>query len=265
MTTLAEAAVKLGARGLRVFPCWPRRKEPAIRDNLRLAACDEAIIRRFWGKQGQYNIAIACGPGSGIWVTDEDGEEGFATMSRLEAEHGKLPKTVEVVTGGGGRHLYWRWPDDVEIRNFQVRDDLPGLDVRGAGGYVLAPPSIHPSGRAYSWSVDSASEFAPAPGWLLRVATERSARRTGDGQAVAPTTPKDWEELLSREHDGSHRAAFLARVFGHFVRKYSEPAVAFAAVEALDAQWCKPPLGHDEVVRICADIASLEARRRGDE
>ena len=49
MTTLAEAAVKLGARGLRVFPCWPRRKEPAIRDNLRLAACDEAIIRRFWG------------------------------------------------------------------------------------------------------------------------------------------------------------------------------------------------------------------------
>jgi hypothetical protein len=96
------------------------------------------------------------------------------------------------------------------------------------------------------------------PDWLIRIATAR--RVAGNGQAIAPTLPKDWEALLSREHEGSHRAAFVARVFGHFVRKYCEPV---AAVDALDEQWCKPPLGRDEVVRICADIANLEAERRG--
>jgi hypothetical protein len=261
MTPLGEAAVKLGARGLRVFPCKHRGKEPAIKDNLRLAAIDPVIIRRLWGEQGQYNIGVATGPGSGIWVTDEDGEEGLATMSRLEAEHGPLPKTVEVVTGGGGRHLYWKWPENgIEIRNFQVREDLPGLDVRGAGGYVLCPPSIHPSGREYAWSVDSASAFADAPDWLLRIVTERSARRNAG--AVAPAAPKEWEELLSREHEGSHRAAFVARVFGHFARKFVEPAVAVNAVIALDLIDNKPPLGVDEVIRICNDIANREADRR---
>jgi hypothetical protein len=263
VTSLGRAAIALGAKGMRVFPCWPRKKEPAIRDNLRLAAVDETIIRRFWGEQGLYNIGVATGRASGVWVLDVDGHEGRETMRRLEAEHGPLPPTVEVITGNG-RHLYWKWPDGFDIRNFQVRNDLPGLDVRGEGGYVLAPPSIHPSGRAYAWSVDSASQFAVAPDWLTQIVTERSGRKSGNGEAVAPATPRDWQALLSQNHEGSRRANFVARVFGHFVRKFSEPAVSFAAVEALDEKWCKPPLGHDECVRICADIARLEAERRGD-
>jgi hypothetical protein len=162
MTSLADSTVKLGERGLRVFPCWPKTKTPQFKDNLKLATVEPVIIRRWWSDAREdSNIGIATGRASGIWVTDEDGDEDLATMSRLEAEHGKLPKTVEVVTGGGGRHLYWRWrPDGREIRNFQCRDDLPGFDVRGEGGFVVAPPSIHPSGRAYAWSVDSAEPMA---------------------------------------------------------------------------------------------------------
>ena len=262
MTPLGEAAVKLGARGLRVFPCKHRGKEPAIKDNLQLAAVDPVVIRRFWREQGQYNIGVATGPGSGIWVTDEDGEEGLATMSRLEAEHGKLPKTVEVVTGGGGRHLYWRWPENgVEIRNFQVRDDLPGLDVRGAGGYVLAPPSLHPSGRAYAWSADSASELAFAPDWLLRVATERSARRGGANGQSAPM-PRAWAEFMEREHEGSHRASAIAKVFGLLVRKDVPSVVALEFARMFDWEKNKDPLCEDEVKRICNDIAELDIGRR---
>jgi Bifunctional DNA primase/polymerase, N-terminal len=106
MTPLGEAALKLGAKGLRVFPCWPRRKEPAIKDNLRLAAVDEAIIRRFWGEQGTYNIGIATGRASGIWVLDIDADHGGEqTLRELEAKRGALPPTVEAITGAG-RHLY---------------------------------------------------------------------------------------------------------------------------------------------------------------
>ena len=146
MTPLGLAALKLAARGLRVFPVRADKK-PAIADNLRLAAVDDIIIGRWWSAT-DWNIGIACGSASGIWVLDVDGEEGEHTLRRLEAQHGALPPTVESITGGG-RHLFWRWPTGVEIRNSQVRADIPGLDIRGDGGYVLAPPSIHPSGRRY--------------------------------------------------------------------------------------------------------------------
>lgn len=261
MTPLGEAAVKLGTRGLRVFPCKHQGKEPAIKDNLRLAAVDPVVIRRFWGEQGQWNIGVATGRASGIWVTDEDGDEGLATMSRLEAEHGKLPPTIEVVTGGGGRHLYWRWPSNgVEIRNFQVRDDLPGLDVRGAGGYVLAPPSIHLSGREYAWSVDSASAFADAPEWLLRIVTARSARRSSNGGAAS--LPTEWAAFMQRDHEGSRRAAAIAKVFGLLVRKDVPSVVALEFARMFDREKNREPLGDADVERICNDIAELDLGRR---
>src|SRR6516162_1742789 len=105
MTPLGQAAIALGAKGLRVFPCWPRRKEPAIKDNLNLAAVDPVIIRKFWGELGQYNIGVVTGRASGIWVLDIDADhEGEQTLRELEAKHGALPATVEVITGVG-RHL----------------------------------------------------------------------------------------------------------------------------------------------------------------
>jgi hypothetical protein len=261
-TPLVEHAVRFGAKGIRVFPC--RGKEPAIRDNLRLAAVDETVIRNFWGMEGRWNIAIATGPGSGFWATDEDGEEGLATMSRLEAEHGKLPATVEVITGGGGRHLYWKWPEGVEIRNFQCRDDLPGFDVRGEGGYIIAPPSIHPlTGKPYAWSVDSADAIADAPDWLIRIATERSSSRARNDEAgIAPTLPEIWRSIVDAEHSGSHRSSAIARLFGHFVRRNVDAVLALHFAFLFDEARNTPPLGRPEVRRICDDIANREADRR---
>ena len=276
MTPLGEAALKLGAKGLRVFPCWPRRKEPAIKDNLRLAAVDEAIIRRFWGERGQYNIGVATGRASGIWVLDVDADHGGEqTLRELEAKHSVLPPTVEVVTGGDGRHLYWRWPDGVDVRNAQVRDDLPGVDWRGEGGYVLSPPSIHPSGRAYAWSVDSASEFAAAPEWLLDIVTGRKrafAGQGGDESAGAEddgeprATPSEvWRGLLDQDHEGSRREAAIARVGGLLLRRYVDPFATLGLCHALNEARCRPPLARTEVLRIVDSIADREAERRDQE
>ncbi len=255
MTPLGQAAIALGARGLRVFPCWPRKKEPAIRDNLRLAAVDETIVRRFWGEQGVYNIGVATGPGSGVWVLDIDGWRE-RTLSRLEAEHGAMPPTVEAISGAG-RHLYFRWPDGAEIRNSQDRVDIPGLDVRGDGGYVLAPPSVHPSGRAYCWSVDSASAFADAPRWLIDLA----AKDRG-GRAMNAATPGNWRSFVNEPVEGSHRGHAVARLYGLLVRKYVDPVVALDIVRMFNELRSKPPLDDPEVVRIANAIADREADRR---
>jgi len=253
---LVEHAVRLGSRGLRVFPLVGK-VPPKDFEWSKLAAKDETVIRGYFGTQGRYNIGVATGRASGVWVTDEDGDEGLATMSRLEAEHGKLPKTVEVITGGGGRHLYWRWPDGV-----QCRDDLPGFDVRGEGGYVVCPPSTHPaSGRRYAWSVDSANALADAPDWLIGIATERS-RRNGDNGDVAPTPPDAWRNLLDAEHDGSHRSSAIARLYGHFVRRNVDAVLALHFAFMFDEARNTPPLGRSEVRRICDDIADLEVERR---
>jgi len=262
MTPLGQAAVALGAKGLRVFPCWPKRKEPAIKDNLRLAAVDETI-RRWWGEQGAYNVAIATGPGSGVWVLDLDGFDDEQWLREREAEHGALPLTVEVITGKG-RHLYFRWPAGEIIRNVQDRDDFP--DVRGDGGYVLAPPSIHPSGRAYAWSVDSASEFADAPEWLLDLVTSRRKQaRDSAGEPIATTSPEAWRSFVDDAYEGSHRGHAVAKLAGLLLRKYVDPFVVVSLCQFFNADRCFEPLARAEVFRIVNEIARREADRREEQ
>jgi Bifunctional DNA primase/polymerase, N-terminal len=255
VTPLGLAALALASRGLRVFPIIARTKNPAIKDNLRLATIDEGIIRAWW-RNLDFNVAIATGPNSGVWVLDIDGEEGESTLRRLETQHGALPATVESITGGGGRHLFWRWPAGAEIRNSQVRADLPGIDVRANGGFVVAPPSIHPSGSAYAWSVDSASEFAEAPEWLIDIVARRQTR-----EPVA-TPPEAWRSFIDDAYAGSHRGHAVARLSGLLLRKYLDPHVVVSLCQIFNTDRCVEPLARAEVFRIVNDIARREADRR---
>jgi hypothetical protein len=254
---LGRAAVALAARGLRVFPCVERGKEPALHDGFKRATTDPNMITGWW-RIRDHNIGVATGPGSGVWVLDIDGEDGEATLRKLEAVHGALPPTVEAITGKG-RHLYFRWLTGTNIRNTQVRDDIPGLDVRGDGGYVLAPPSIHPSGRAYAWSVDSANEFADAPDWLIEIVTGKSR---SDGALGSATTPEQWLSFLAERVDGSHRAAAIARLTGHLLRHFIDPAITIDLCRFFNSLRCDPPLSDEELVRIIDNIARRELARR---
>jgi Bifunctional DNA primase/polymerase, N-terminal len=252
--SLGDAALRLARNGLRVFPCRERSKEPLIHDNLKRATTDANIIKGWWHGRN-YNIAIVTGPDSGVWCLDIDGDEGEATLRQMEAEHGALPATIEAITGKG-RHLYFRWPTGIEIRNAQCRDDLPGLDWRGNGGYVLAPPSIHPSGRQYSWSVDSADEYADAPDWLIDVVT---SKQTGE---VPATPPEAWRSFIEDTYEGSHRGAAIARLAGLLLRRYIDPYVALSLCQQFNMLHCREPLTWGEVIRIVNDIAHREADRR---
>src|SRR5262249_12459163 len=160
-------------------------------------------------------------------------EEGEATLRHLEAEHGALPSTVEAITGKG-RHLYFRWPAGQIIRNKQVNLDMPGIDVRGNGGYVLAPPSIHPSGRAYAWSVDRPNDFEDAPEWMLDlVVKDPEAKHT-------PMSSQQWRSFLDEGVEGSRRGAAVARVYGLLIRRYVEPVLALTLTEFFNQLRCQP-------------------------
>jgi len=259
VTPLGTAALKLTSTlGVRVFPCIENSKKPAITDNLRRATTDPNIISGWW-RTRNFNIGVPTGPDNGIWGLDIDDDDGEALLLKLEKEHGKLlPPTVEAITGHG-RHLYFRWPTGYDIRNKQDAPILPGMDVRGDGGYLVAPPNMHPSGRAYAWSVDSADEFADAPEWLLELVTARPVRvyQVGEGFDSAR-----WRSFVGEEVEGSHRGHAIARLYGILVRRYVDPVIALDLVRLYNQIRCKPPLDDCEILRIADAIAHREADRR---
>ena len=136
---MLRAALALANRGLPVFPCQIRGKEPATYHGVKDATTDPNAIRGWWGTEPKYNIGLATGAPSKVFVVDIDGDDGETSLSGLEIDNGALPATVEVITGRG-RHLYFKMPD-LPIGNSAGRIGA-GIDVRGSGGYTLAPPSV---------------------------------------------------------------------------------------------------------------------------
>lgn len=157
---LHATALKLGQRGINVFPCRPRDKRPATTNGCLDATTEAGRINDWWTAQTDCNVGIATGAGSGIFVLDIDGQDGEASLRQLECKHGSLPPSIEAITGSGGRHVYFRYPTGQEVRN-SAKQIGAGLDIRGTRGYVVSPPSVHPSGRRYRWSVDCANNLLP--------------------------------------------------------------------------------------------------------
>jgi len=186
--TLADAALLYALRSIAVFPLIPRQKRPAGAHGLKEATTDADQVLAWWRRTPGFNIGIATGGLAGFWVLDIDGEDGARSLAALEAEHGALPPTVEQSTGKG-RHICFAWDrDGPEVRNSASRIG-PGVDVRGEGGYIVASPSIHPSGRLYAWAEGRAPgeiDLAPAPEWLVRLAAPPPAK----AEPPAPRAPR---------------------------------------------------------------------------
>lgn len=185
MADLRSAALSYTRRGWPVFPLVPRDKVPTGGSSgLKEATTNPNLVERWWDGEPELNVGLATGKDMGVWVLDVDGAEGSASLTKLEEELGALPETLDAQTGGGGRHLYFAYPKGREVRNrANVR---PGIDVRGEGGYVVAPPSIHKSGLPYMWTSGDTprGKIAHAPkAWL---------------DLVAPPRPAPWQQVDPR-------------------------------------------------------------------
>ena len=170
---LLAAALAYAAHGWPVFPCH-RDKTPATAHGFRDATTDPGRIRRWWAGHPHDSIGVACGP-AGLVVIDIDvAKGGLASWQRLKAAHGIDDETLTSLTGGGGRHYFYRAPERFQGRNSAGKLG-PGVDVRADGGYVIAPPSGHPSGREYIWDPDRFDlEPIPLPDSLRALLERRS-------------------------------------------------------------------------------------------
>ncbi|MCH7837817.1 MAG: bifunctional DNA primase/polymerase [Chloroflexi bacterium] len=174
-----EAALQLADSGFRIIPlhspdpehssgcscrdqrgCESVAKHPRTMHGVKDASSDEATIRRWWGLWPEANIGIATG--DGLVVLDVDPRhDGDSSLQELEDEHREIV-TLAAHTGGGGTHLYLQ--GDLPSRGAF----LDGLDLKSAGGYVVAPPSVHASGRRYAW-VDRGEGIRVVPDWLAGI------------------------------------------------------------------------------------------------
>lgn len=187
---LRLAAVSYARLGLLVFPCAPRSKTPLTPRGCKDASDDLDQVTAWWTQWPDANIGIACGEMSGLFVVDIDGPEGEASLAALEKKNGALPVVPEVRTGKG-RHLYFRHFPGARNSASKLGDFI---DTRGDGGYVIAPPSLHPSGAQYAWAPGAGPRDRrrpDAPEWLAAANVKREAPRRES--TWAPSSEKDAE------------------------------------------------------------------------
>jgi len=253
------AALALARRGMAVFPVDATTKAPLTRHGFTDATRDERRVIEYWRRHPAAGIGVATGKPSGIVAIDVDpsggGEDGLADLAgRL----GAPGRTVQVVTPRGGWHLWFKAPAAHVRVPCSAGKLAPGVDVRGDGGYVVAPPTARPDGTGWRWA-GNAPLGDLQPEWVEAL--------TAVADPAEPPTAKPastWTAMLSGGIPEGRRHADMCSLAGHlFARRGLDAYLVVHLLRSVNQTACRPPLPSDEIERIIDDIAAREARRRG--
>ncbi len=247
--------------------CHSPAKHPRTRQGLNDATVELSKIDGWWRRWPHANVGIRTGEVTGIVVLDIDPRhKGDESLDRLISQHGELPATVEALTGGGGRHFVFQHPGQV-IRN---RANLrPGIDVRGDGGYIVAPPSIHISGGAYAWKPGHAPsdlDPAPLPAWLLDVMTRATTEAGPPSGPASPANQSRSERLIeaalryvakAKGVPEGRRNNSAFNLAGHLAAIQTDDGQRLEEAQIFDLlrMWNhknRPPLAEDELARVAS-------------
>ncbi len=256
---ILPAALAACARGWSVIPLRPHDKRPLMPwEEFQRRRADVEEIRQWFGRWPDANLGIVTGTVSGLVVLDIDaGHGGPESIASLERDHGPLPPTVAATTGGGGRHVYFASAGMVLHNRAGL---APGLDFRGEGGYVVAPPSIHPSGKRYVWMTGSAPGDVPLaliPSWLLALV------RGGEAELRRGHPVFHWQTLIREGVDEGQRNSTIASLAGHLLWHGVDPLVVLDLLLCWNVRRCRPPLSDDEVARTVQSITRTHFRHHG--
>ena len=166
--TVLDVALQYAEMGFKVFPT--RGKRPITPNGFKDASLVKSVIKE-WYKSPEEDHGVAIVIPDWCVVVDIDGDEGIRVLN----EHGYMLPTTSRVNTGKGWHFWYRRPEEVSlVRKIRV---LPSVDLL-MNGYVVAPPSRHPSGKTYAWDIPlSLDKIADAPSWVLTMASHDNAMK----------------------------------------------------------------------------------------
>lgn len=235
--SMYDAAIEYAKKGFAVFPLKYRNKVPLTRNGCKDATTDAAQIKAWWQKYPNANIGLATGSVSqNVFVIDLDidedrGIDGYHSLEDWQREHGDFPETWTAITGRGGYHLYYRGNGKIKNR----AGIIDGVDIRGNGGYVVAPPSIHKNGNRYEW------EYSPDEFEIAKADNnvEYFLNHDDHRQSASFTMPN----IVS----AGQRNQMLFRFACMMQAKGASDQSVFAATMAENESSCSPPLTEQEV------------------
>ena len=224
-------------------------------------ASEDEIRSWFTGQYSDYGVGIITGAVSGIFVVDVDegpGKTGGDTINDLQFINGDLPHTITAKTGGGGRHIILKHPGDGKLIGTAKNVFGPGVDVRGDGGFIVAAPSLHESGRYYLWDEHSHPHNVPiadAPDWVIETASGTPSAGSASGPATG--TGEIIRDAWSKVTDGRerHMIGVICGVIASKLRKDG-------ALPTADAVFAEAWPSYERTTR--ARGASLEEDCRGE-
>lgn len=236
-----KTALNLAKRDIATLPL--DGKVPLTPHGVKDATTDPRRLHLWGNRYPGANIGIPTGGVSGLVVADKDRDS-----EEVRRIWDSLPPTLEVATGrtsGVGRHRYYRVPKGRKVKS---RDLADGLELKGDGCYVVAPPSVHPSGARYRW-MSERSDISPLPEELIEVEETPKPSKKRDPSTIGldtgpipeGTRNETLTRIAGRLHDGTRDASGLA-----------------SDLMAVNEARCTPPLGQSEVVGIAKSIARRE-------
>lgn len=250
---LLDTALEYAERGREVFPvyeiesagncacgkekCSSPGKHPRTFTGFKEATRDRQKITEWWQENPLSNIAIRTGEESGVIVLDiDERNDGYNSLSKLEEEYGELPFSMKVMTGGGGVHIYFKYPGfEVKSSIHAFGADYPGIDVKGDRGYVVAPPSNHISGTDYKW--EHQGDLPDVPDWLLGLIKEEER------------PPAHITVEASRIPKGCRHSSLLAFAVVYHHQGLDQETIIRKLLSD-NAALCKPPLIEKEITDI---------------
>jgi hypothetical protein len=266
--SVREWALAFASQGVEVLPLKPREKIPLGRlapNGCKSATTDEALITRWFEAEPHANLGIAMGGKLRLLAVDVDPRAGGdASLHDLIEAHGDAwLETFTVKTGGLGNHFLFRLPEDVEVHRAKI---APGVDIKAAGGFLVAPPSIHPNGNRYE--VEKNTYIAAAPAWLVEELT-----RPAD---VQPTRVIDFQERRAASghfgtrifHEGERDNGLRDVAYGRWINGWAESEADLTEqLLEVNAARCVPPLDYAVVVekaqRTARKFSRGEQRQQG--
>lgn len=225
--------------GLAVFPLMSRSKHPIVENGFKVATTNKEQIDEWWNRWPDANIGIATGSMSGgLVVIDLDvdknkGVNGYEILKTWQRDNGELPETWTSITGRGGYHLIYK---DSAVHRSRI-GLYDGVDIRAEGGYIIAPPSIHPNGNQYEWEIGPGDcKIAQADNNVINF-------------LIGPV-PEGWEqkrfEMPETIPDGERHSA-LIKLVGSLKAKGLDNEAIKAAVRTENEKKCMPPLTDAEL------------------